>query len=671
MSTVSITVTAHNRTAAAFAQIRAQVAALQAAVTNHFNGINVATRMIGNNLRNHMAAPLRAIAASPFGRTMASWGTSLSQLGNTLSSVGGRLFALQRQTSSVAGAYRSLDGLWRHADGTLITHRHTVTSHTTALGYMVAALRGASSGVGAFGRALGRGLAGLGTGSGNSQGMLGSMALALANTSGRFKMLAAGVALAAGAFGPLLVILAEAAGAIQLLAPAAVAAGTALLTLHMAFDGIGDAIKTGLSDKATDVKKFNADLKKLAPSAAEFVREIIKIAPQWKKIQQSVQGNFFAGSAGDLAKVNAALQPLAAKWLPRIASAFADARKGLADFFASAGTQNVLEGVLRNVERFMRSILGVAKPLVQAFLDIASVAAPSLADIGEGLKSAAERFAAWIRELRDNGALREWLDKAKEVFSQLWEIMKNVGSALAGIFTSSQVAGKSFLETLVDITRKTAEWINSPGGQKWIAMFATIADAALLAVSMIVSGFKLLAPAFGVAANLIIGMMGLTLEAAARAFGWIPGIGPKLQKARDEFRQFCEDTARMLNAIPDAHVNIFIERKFLGPALGGANGYRGLATGGISTAAGGGARNGLTLVGERGAELVQLPQGSRVYPHANTQQMLGNGAGGTVKVELVATGNGRGTDWLEGAIRDALYAGRLRLQVVNGVLTNG
>lgn len=71
----------------------------------------------------------------------------------------------------------------------------------------------------------------------------------------------------------------------------------------------------------------------------------------------------------------------------------------------------------------------------------------------------------------------------------------------------------------------------------------------------------------------------------------------------------------------------------------------GRAHGGISGAepgfaATGGARGGMTWVGERGPELVKLPFGSTVYPAGQSQAMAMNGAagGGPSRIELVITG---------------------------------
>lgn len=71
---------------------------------------------------------------------------------------------------------------------------------------------------------------------------------------------------------------------------------------------------------------------------------------------------------------------------------------------------------------------------------------------------------------------------------------------------------------------------------------------------------------------------------------------------------------------------------------GGGSYVSGRKHGGISGAAGGGARGGMTWVGEEGPELVKLPFGSTVYPSGTSQAMasgqMGGGAGGTTYVVI-------------------------------------
>lgn len=133
------------------------------------------------------------------------------------------------------------------------------------------------------------------------------------------------------------------------------------------------------------------------------------------------------------------------------------------------------------------------------------------------------------------------------------------------------------------------------------------------------------------AAFLLIGTtalnaFGLVLEASARAFGWIPGVGEKLTKASNEFGIFRDKVNGQLNGIQRevgvtirAHTVGFVEASNRINQMGGAAKPR--AAGGWAT--------GLTMVGERGRELIDMGSaGGRVHNNATTEAMLAGAATG-------------------------------------------
>lgn len=262
-------------------------------------------------------------------------------------------------------------------------------------------------------------------------------------------------------------------GLIQLAAPAAIAAGAAMLTLKFALDGVSDALKAGLSG---DTAEFNKALKKLAPSAQEAVKKLVSLADGWREIKKATQEAFFKGMARDIEDVNRAMQPLAAKWLPRFAQSIAEARAQLADWLGSPEVSQQLDGILVHVERFIRDAKDAVKPLAQAFLDIAEVAAPAFGDLGAGIKGAAEEFAAWIRKLKEDGTLQKWIDDAKKVFEDLKRIAKEVGRIIGAFFKDQDGAGKDALANLKDSLKSLADFLNGEKGQALIGFFKRLGE---------------------------------------------------------------------------------------------------------------------------------------------------------------------------------------------------
>lgn len=85
-------------------------------------------------------------------------------------------------------------------------------------------------------------------------------------------------------------------------------------------------------------------------------------------------------------------------------------------------------------------------------------------------------------------------------------------------------------------------------------------------------------------------------------------------------------------------------------------GAHGRASGGVIGADTGGARGGLTWVGEAGRELVRLPYGSTVYPHGQSEGMAAASGGGGSQVVIQVQPGGSGldrmfVDWLRETVR--------------------
>jgi hypothetical protein len=143
--------------------------------------------------------------------------------------------------------------------------------------------------------------------------------------------------------------------------------------------------------------------------------------------------------------------------------------------------------------------------------------------------------------------------------------------------------------------------------------------------------------------------VGIT-SAARIAFGWVPGLGPKLDSAAHKAAQFKEKVNKQLDGIHDVDVTVKIRvagMNTMNAAIDAIHAALALgkskkATGGvIGSAATGGARSGLTWVGENGPELIDAAPGSRVSSNPDSMRMAsmaGGGRGGTIVVPVYLDG---------------------------------
>lgn len=486
--------------------------------------------------------------------------------------------------------------------------------------------------------------------------------------------------------------------------PAAFLAGAASMAVFkLGLMGVSEAIEAGLSG---DMAKFQKALKELHPEAQKFASVAIDIAKHWKNIQRATQGALFEGAADALGKLNAAIYPLAAKWLPQMASMFSRAGRALAGFFSSAegnlGLEAVMDGAAKALDGFLKGV----PFLVQAFTDIGSVGAAMFGDFGQGFAGMSEKFAGWIRGLKNSGELQAWADRAKEAFNTLGRIAEDVGRVIAAVFKNGSDEGQTFLGNIEKQTEAWATFMESSDGAKLVDSLGTIGAAMghlvgviqflsevwLGWVAVFESGKEFFIQGWEAMTQMVISFVGTMLAVAVAAFGWIPGVGDKLKQSQRDFENWRNSSTNSLNSVATNAMNTVnsinqisgatgraqgsinqlhgktvyidvIERKHMSGTLGGSGGYRGFASGGIAT--------GMKWVGERGPELVDFgATPGTVINNGQSREMTRQGGGGGVQNVTVTFVPGPGMDsqaagFLNGLLRKGSWkattdsAGRL------------
>ncbi len=155
-----------------------------------------------------------------------------------------------------------------------------------------------------------------------------------------------------------------------------------------------------------------------------------------------------------------------------------------------------------------------------------------------------------------------------------------------------------------------------------------------------------LKPIFKMWLNLWFTVIGALLNGAAKAFGWVPKIGGKLKAAAKEFSSFKDSVNGHLDGInkdPVVTVHMRLDASSYTAGLrslplmpsGGKTAGNATGTGFFA--------GGLSMVGERGPELVALPRGSRIYDN-QTSQRMGASSGPSAVAPVTININGVGFD---------------------------
>jgi|SRR5688572_1603527 len=453
----------------------------------------------------------------------------------------------------------------------------------------------------------------------------------------------------------LLPTLIDLTGIITLLPAALAGAGAAMLVMKLATNGMGDAI----NDALTDWNKWEKSAKGMPRWTHDFIAAIVLIRNAWKPLQKAVQNRFFRELGADLMELNAQYLPVFSRWLPRIADSMNGAIRKTLNWLESSERVARVEGIMRNISAAIGSIGRVIQPIVSILLDLAEVGAPRLASLSDTLGTLAEKAATWITKMKDDGSIGRWLDKAITAFGDLRGIVSDLMGVLAAMYQGATTDGETFLAGVHAQTTAMKEWAESAEGQQAIDDFSTAGGIILQILQVVTQSFlgltyivRAIYRAFNEFLIFILYGMNAILQAAARAFGWMPGIGPQLQQAAAEFNGFVADVNSALNGMQTSR-SIEIN------ATATLTTYRNVietTTSRISARASGGLATGLVKVGERGTEILDLgARGGRVRNAGDTRQMLAAGAGGGRPTAGSATGGaGNSMGIAAGAMTDLL-----------------
>jgi len=196
-----------------------------------------------------------------------------------------------------------------------------------------------------------------------------------------------------------------------------------------------------------------------------------------------------------------------------------------------------------------------AGPLARAFKLFGQVLdeiRPSVMAMGKAIAPLIDKLAPALAQFLRN--MLPGIQKAVEASVPLWNTLADklplIGTAIGKFFDLISQNGDDTNQFVSDLITFIAGLIISLGYviSKLTAMYSAFR-----------SFFKDVGRAMTTFALAVMDYFGMILNAAARAFGWIPGIGPKLKNAQREFADFRGKVNAELAKIHnrDIYVNVF------------------------------------------------------------------------------------------------------------------
>lgn len=307
---------------------------------------------------------------------------------------------------------------------------------------------------------------------------------------------AGGAAAAAGQVVQLAAALAPLTGAIAVLPAVAASAGAAMSTLRVATMGVGEAMGAALTG---DTNEFAEALEGLSPAARSVVGEVRALAPALTDLQQTAQDQFFAPLQGQLTELGQRLLPTVAVGMADVSSAMGTAASEAATFAGSAQSVSFLDGLFESTAAAIRNATTGLTPFLSGLTAIGTAGLPYVEQLAAAFGSLGERFGAWATEAAEAGRITEWIDGAISAFSQLGDIVGNVGGILGSVFAGAGDGG--ILTTIETLTSALDDFFASADGQAALSgLFeglSSIGSALAPVITSLAAGIGALAPAVG------------------------------------------------------------------------------------------------------------------------------------------------------------------------------
>lgn len=338
--------------------------------------------------------------------------------------------------------------------------------------------------------------------------------------------LAGVTSLANGLFG-LIGVLQNASGAAALL-PAAFASFLAVsTTIKLATQGIGDSFKALASG---DAQKFAESLKDLSPNAREFVKSVASMKPAFDSLQLATQDALFRNLGGTIRDLGARFLPVLKQGFTGIAGELNTAAVGVGRFATDSRTVSDVGTIFQNVQRTVAALAPSLTSVLSVLTDVGTVGSQFLPGLANGFSSVTDKFAQFVSNARESGALADFIQTGINTLKQLGQVAGNVFGIIKDLMDAGTTSGGGFLNNLIQITGAIRDFTSSAAGSQAINTFfvsmGQVISALLpvvLAVAQVVGSTLVpiianLAATIGPALLPVVQSLGVALQAAA------PGI---------------------------------------------------------------------------------------------------------------------------------------------------
>jgi len=240
----------------------------------------------------------------------------------------------------------------------------------------------------------------------------------------------------------LVTALAPAIGAIGILPAVAGAAALAMFSLKLAFSGVGDALKAGLSG---DTEKFNEAIKKMPPTAQQAMKAIVGLRKDLDSLKFVVQGNFWGQFGTQIQGVGKTYLPMLSQAMGAVSFSFGQAVSSFMTFLKFPDVVEMIRGSLTNMGGAIDNVAAGLPNIAAGFVPLISVGSTFLPGLTSGFQDVTERFANFMDRAAASGELQTWISNGLSVLGSLGQLLGQIGGILSSVFTAASAGGGNMM----------------------------------------------------------------------------------------------------------------------------------------------------------------------------------------------------------------------------------
>jgi phage-related protein len=318
--------------------------------------------------------------------------------------------------------------------------------------------------------------------------------------------------------------LADLAGLLPVLPAAAAIAAAAFISLKLALNGVGDAFKAVLDG---DPDKIAEALKKLAPAAQNVVREFQKLLPALRGTQRLIQQDFFAPLEGGLTRLVKQALPTVRVGLAGIGESLGELGARLLRLLGGSQALGFLRGVFTQTKAVVDRVTESVGSVLNIVFRLGNAGLPLIQKFVDWMLDGVDALSAFLSSADGKTALNDFLSDAVATLKDLWALAGAVGNLLGAMFGGADDEGRTFIQTLTDITNRMAEFFNSKQGQEFLQNLLDLLPLVAFAlqqfaVSVRIVGLHInaLVVTFNAIKDFLIALPGWVSTAAQAVGGW-------------------------------------------------------------------------------------------------------------------------------------------------------